>query len=59
MWKANITNYQAGEMEQYDCDWTFYLNDIKYKEMHKTCGFTSTLIDKPGALRVEVKVKFY
>lgn len=72
LWKAEIKNFSEETSRFGYCDWKFYLNEydqeLPYKEREARslvqkgqsnwCGFTSTFIDKVGALRAEVTMTF-
>jgi hypothetical protein len=61
LWKVEVSDFdhQMGTAYYY-CDFIFYLNGVKYREMldNRGCGFTGTFIDKEGSLRAEAKVNF-
>ena len=52
---------QLGNGVRSQCHFTFYIDGVKYKEKrdNKTCGFTSTFINKTGSLRAKVEVEVY
>lgn len=52
-----IDSLDTGAISQ--CHFTFYLNGTKFREMknNRACGFTHTLIDKPGSLHVQAEVE--
>lgn len=59
MWKVEVKKSEdmVGLIQM--CQWTFYLNGAKFREMpdNRSCAFTSTFIDQLGSLRAEVKVE--
>jgi len=59
-WWLEVDNFSKEMGANYVCHWTFYLDGSKFREMlnNKSCGFTSTFIDKTGSLRAEVRIDF-
>jgi hypothetical protein len=71
MYEAHIKGNAKYASAKINCHWKFYLNEnndeVLYQQMDNTsilgeaqkdvCGFTSTFMNKPGQLRVELTAK--
>ncbi len=72
MYEALVTGNAKLNGARINCNWKFFLNEnneeVLYKEMNNSsimdgaskevCGFTSTFIEKPGKLRVQLNLTF-
>ncbi len=59
-WRLAVEGYNPGPGASKICNWTFYLNGEKFREMldNRGCGFTHTFIDQKGSLKAEVRIDF-